>query len=189
METTLLTTNVFEELYHKYGKRLTTLATGYVRDKDTAKDIVHDSFVALCERRGRFDVSDNLEAYLFQIVKNLCLRYRRDEYLERFVYENILRKERGVMSYYTQSIESCNPNSLFMREIVDICKVELENMPPLTREIFMASRVEGKSYREIADDLNIDRSKVDNELRKAVSKLRQSLSDYLPLLFLMLSSE
>lgn len=50
------------------------------------------------------------------------------------MYEKILMKERGVMDFYTRTIESCNPDELFQREIIEICRKQLEQMPELTNK-------------------------------------------------------
>ncbi len=177
----LLTSLSFKRLYDEYEHRLIAIAFSYVRDSDVAKDIVNDSFMALWERRDKVEFT-NIEGYLFQIVRNNCLLYRRSVQTGRSVFEKILRKERGAMEYYTKTIESCDPAELFKSEIMEICKAELERMPELTREIFKAHKLEGKSYKEISAQFNIEPTKVDKELRKAVVKLRHSLRDYLPLL-------
>ena len=103
--------------------------------------------------------------------------------------EKILMKERGVMDFYTRTIESCNPNELFQREIIEICRKQLEQMPELTKQVFIAHKLEGKSYKEIADMLCINLKKVDRELQQAAMKLRLSLKDYLLLLLLIVYSE
>ncbi len=164
---------------------LIAIAFSFVRDYDTAKDVVNDSFLALWESRDRVEFT-NIEAYLFRVVKNNCLRHRRDEQIGRSVYENILRKERGAMDYYTRTIECCDPNELFRSEILEICRAELEQMPELTRQIFKAHKIEGKSYREIAEHMNLNLKKVDKELQHAAVKLRHSLKDYLTILVLLM---
>lgn len=62
-------------------------------------------------------------------------------------------------------------------------------MPELTKQIFIAHKLEGKSYKEIADMLCINFKKVDRELQQAAMKLRLSLKDYLLLLVVILLTE
>lgn len=178
MRTPTLTQQLFDELFRQYERKLCAVAYSYVRDADTARDIVHDSFLALWEHREDVEFR-NINAYLFRIVQNKSLEYRRSRKIKKNVYENILMKERGVMDYYTQSIESCNPYELFQHEIMEICKTQLEQMPELTRRIFTAHKFEGKSYKEIAELFNVNLKKVDKELQNAAIKMRHSLKDYL----------
>ncbi len=174
---TKLTPQSFDKLYRQYEKKLCAIAYSYVRDADTAKDVVHDSFALLWGHRDDIEFT-NVDAYLFRIVRNRCLEYRRNAQIGKNVYEKILIKERGMMDYYTNTIEHCNPDELFRSEIMEICRAELERMPTLTREIF-TYRLSGKSYKEIATLMNVSLKKVDNELQNAVRRLRLSLKDYL----------
>ncbi len=173
----ILTQQLFDKLYRRYEKKLCAIAYSYVRDMDTAKDVVQDSFALLWGHRNDLEFT-NIDAYLFRIVRNRCLEYRRNARIGKNIYEKILMKERGMMDYYTRTIESCNPNELFRSEIMEICRTELDRMPNLTREIF-THRLNGKTYKEIAGLMNVSLKKVDNELQNAVSRLRLSLKDYL----------
>jgi len=91
------------------------------------------------------------------------------------------------MDYYTHTIESCNPDEVFSTEILEICRKQIEQMPELRRQIFMANKFEGMSYKEIADRNGITTRKVDYELQRAISSLRLSLKDYLTILAVFIS--
>ena len=187
-DTIILTQQSFDKLFRLYQRKLYAVAYSLVHDANTAEDIVHDSFMTIWENRETVQFT-SIEAYLFVVVKKRCLKYRRDRYTGKAVYEKILMKERGVMDFYTRTIESCNPNELFQREIIEICRKQLEQMPELTKQVFIAHKLEGKSYKEIADMLCINLKKVDRELQQAAMKLRLSLKDYLLLLLLIVYSE
>ena len=187
-DTIILTQQSFDKLFRLYQRKLYAVAYSLVHDANTAEDIVHDSFMTIWENRETVQFT-SIEAYLFGVVKIRCLKYRRDRYTGKAVYEKILMKERGVMDFYTRTIESCNPNELFQREIIEICRKQLEQMPELTKQVFIAHKLEGKSYKEIADMLCINLKKVDRELQQAAMKLRLSLKDYLLLLLLIVYSE
>ena len=159
-------------------------ANSYVRDSKTAEDIVHDSFMAVWEHRN--DITrTNIEAYLYKVIRNNCLMYRRNRQIGQAVYEQIKLKERSTMDYYTRAIESCDPDTLLQDEILEICRAQLEQMPELTQQIFKARRLEGKSYKEIAEQFGIPQKKVDKQLQQAVIKLRRALKDFFSIIFTM----
>ena len=60
----------------------------------------------------------------------------------------------------------------------------LKKLPDQTRRVFIMSRFENKSGKEIADILGITVKGVDYHIAKALKALRMSLKDYLPLYFL-----
>ena len=167
----------FESLFARYGQPLTVIAHSYVRDVDAARDIVHDAFLSLWERRGT-DI-DNIPAYLYSIVRNLSLRHRRDTAIHAAAYERILKKEQGLMDWYTRSIESCRPEALFTEEIMTLCRQTLAELPERTRSVFYLSRMQGLSYKEIAAALGLSVKQVDHHLQAAARALRESLKDYL----------
>ena len=56
--------------------------------------------------------------------------------------------------------------------------------PPLTRLIYIRSRVDGMTYKEIAEALDISVKKVDNSIQSALKDLRVALADYLDVFIL-----
>lgn len=174
-----LTYRIFEKLFADNRDRCTILAYTYVRDKEAARDIVHDSFLYLWEKRDELEVV-NLDAYIYKIVRNKCLQYRRDTTLHREIHEKIRSRENGMMEYFSQSIESCNPEEIFRKEIIRLCRQKLKEMPEVTQTIYRMSRIEGLSYKEISEKLDIPVKKVDRELQYAARQLRSALADYLP---------
>ena len=93
------------------------------------------------------------------------------------------------MDFYTRTIESCNPNELFQREIIEICRKQLEQMPELTKQVFIAHKLEEKVTKRLLTCYASTSKKVDRELQQAAMKLRLSLKDYLLLLLLIVYSE
>ena len=104
-DTIILTQQSFDKLFRLYQRKLYAVAYSLVHDANTAEDIVHDSFMTIWENRETVQFT-SIEAYLFGVVKKRCLKYRRDRYTGKAVYEKILMKERGVMDFYTRTIES-----------------------------------------------------------------------------------
>ena len=179
MDTTALSHQMFDQLFRQNKRQLFIVAFSYVRDEDVAQDIVNDSFMSIWERRDSIEPT-NLKAYLYRVVRNNCLHYRRDQQIGRAVCEKIRQKEAEELRR-ARTIESCDPNELFTNEIIAICKEQVLQMPDITKQVFTL-KTEGRSYKEIADILNISTKKVDKELQNATVKLRLSLKDYLSVL-------
>ena len=58
-------------------------------------------------------------------------------------------------------------------------------MPPQTREVFMMSRFQNKSNKEIAESMNISVKSVEYHITKTLKVLRVALKDYLPIFFFL----
>ena len=175
---------MFRQAFNENREMLERLAYFSVRDKEAARDIVSSTFLKLWETREKIDM-DRFLPYIYISVKNACINYRRDSATHRNVYDNILQREQSAMEFYTKAMESCNPAELYVEDILSICRERLENYPPLLRLIYIKRVVEGLSYKEIAEDLDISVKKVDNSLQFVLKDLRIALADYLHIFMLM----
>ncbi|WP_439788066.1 sigma-70 family RNA polymerase sigma factor, partial [Parabacteroides goldsteinii] len=72
------------------------------------------------------------------------------------------------------------------QEIEQILMTAINKLPERCRQVFLKSRIEGKKNREIANELNLTVSTVENQMTIALRKLRVELKDYLPLLLFLL---
>lgn len=182
-----ITYDAFKQLFTEHRKKFERLAYFQTGNSEESKDIVSRCFLSLWERRDALRENELL-SYMFIAVRNACMDYRRASTRHQKVYENILKTERGVMEYYSRAIESCDPSQIFTDEITDILRKTLQDLPAPQRQIFVMSRVEGKTYNEIAQELGLTYKQVDKSLQKTMKVLRQSLGEYLPLALILLAA-
>lgn len=175
---------IFEQLYRNSYGTLERIAYYFVRDNETAKDIVSKTFLDMLESGEDVD-SSNLLSYMFVSVRNACLQYRRNQAIHQKVHDRILERDRGLYEIYSTAIENTNPSELLTKEILDICKDSVSKMPQQVSDIFMKNRIEGMTYKEIAKLLNISTVKVDRSIRYALKDLRRALSDYLYIIIIL----
>ncbi|WP_347394732.1 sigma-70 family RNA polymerase sigma factor, partial [Parabacteroides leei] len=84
------------------------------------------------------------------------------------------------------SLESLNYTLTSEEDIERILTDAINKLPERCREIFLKSRIEGKKNREIAEELDISVSTVENQMTIALKKLKIELKDYLPLLLFLI---
>ena len=80
------------------------------------------------------------------------------------------------------TLEACNPEKLFSDELQSLVDKALETLPEQTRDIFVRSRYNNQSHKEIAAALDISTKTVEFHITKALKVLRVALKDYFPLL-------
>ena len=125
----------------------------------------------------------NIEAYLYKVIRNNCLMYRRNQQIGQAVYEQIKLKERSAMDYYTRAIESCDPDILFRNEILEICRAQLEQMPELTQQIFKAGGKELQGdCRTIWHSAEKGRQTTSTGSYQVASRIERLFLDYLYLI-------
>lgn len=182
---TVISLQEFTALYGKYSARFIEIAMSYLQDRMEAEDVVSESFMTFWDTRETAELPESLPAYILGIVKHKCLdRLRQRQSSQKRTY-NIY--EQACMDAKVRILQNDSlTQKLFEDEIVTIFERELQNMPPITASVFYASRVEGKTYKEISEALGIPVRTVTREIQNALVAMRRSLKDYLPLAMLVL---
>lgn len=169
----------FDKIYVTYFARMYRFAKEYVLFDEDAENIVQDVFLTLWEKREVLDIQVSLVSYLFSLVKNRSLDYLRHQ-----VVADEYKQELKAKLF---SLEAMNYSVGSDENIEHIVAAAIDKLPERCREIFIKSRVEGKKYREIADELQISVNTVENQMGIALKRLRAELKEYLPLLIFLLN--
>ena len=170
--------NNFDKIYVLYYSRMFRFAKEYVLFDEDAENIVQDVFLLLWEKREVLDIQISLVSYLFALVKNKSLDYLR--------HKVIADEYKQELSAKLTALELLNYSFTSDEEIEQILMTTINKLPERCRQVFLKSRIEGKRNREIANELNLTVSTVENQMTIALRKLRVELKDYLPLLLFLL---
>ncbi len=170
----------FDLFFTTYKERFIGFANSYTRDEIMAEDIVMESFIYYWENRAILQNEDNIPAYVLKVIKNKCLNYLRNQAIHLRVEDTIRSHQERILNANLMSLEACDPQELFCSEVENIVKETLNNLPKLTREIFIKSRFAHKSYKEIAEEFHMTEKSVEFHISKALKILRIALKDYLP---------
>ena len=170
--------NNFDKIYVLYYSRMFRFAKEYVLFDEDAENIVQDVFLLLWEKREVLDIQISLVSYLFALVKNKSLDYLR--------HKVIADEYKQELSAKLTALELLNYSFTSDEEIEQILMTAINKLPERCRQVFLKSRIEGKKNREIANELNLTVSTVENQMTMALRKLRVELKDYLPLLLFLL---
>ena len=170
----------FDEIYLNYFPRLLRFAREYVLSHEDAENIVQNVFASLWERRAELKIHISLVSYLFTLIKNHCIDHLRHK-------NNIEKGKKLIQENYNLELQM----KLYSLEALDYLLVSdshleetitraIDSLPEKCREIFIRSKIEGKKYREIADELQISVNTVENQMSIALRKLREQLKEYMP---------
>ncbi len=169
----------FELLFKSHFKGLCWFAVKYVKDLDTAKEIVQDAFINLWEKREHIDLSKPVKSYLSTIIYNKSLNYLRDN--KKFNKDILTFENIYPDTGYHQT------DKLIENEISNKIKNALEELPEKCREVFILSRYENLKYQQIADKLHISVKTVEAQMSKALQHMRTRLIDYITLMIIFYS--
>ena len=91
-----------------------------------------------------------------------------------------------VMTLLLQQLVQQQGHALYAEDVQTILHKSLDALGRQTRRVFMLSRFDGMSNRQIAQELGISEKSVEYHVTKALKQLRTDLKDYLPLIYLFL---
>ncbi|MBN1416530.1 MAG: RNA polymerase sigma-70 factor [Bacteroidales bacterium] len=162
----------YELLFREYYKPLVVFALKYVKDLDTAREIVQEFFVRLYEKRGSLVIDTSLKSYLYRSVYNSCINHI--SYIEM--------RKRHLKNIASQSDHEYTDHQIAMIELHNRIHTCIEKMPDRCRRIFRMNRFEGLKNEQIAEKLKISKRTVETQISKALKILRTKLSDYFPVM-------
>jgi RNA polymerase sigma-70 factor (ECF subfamily) len=168
----------FDELYGKYAKKLYGFSIKYLKNESEAEELVQKVFVKVWEKRNTLKRDTSFKSYLFTIAYNDILKFFRS----KSYHQAYIREAMEVNDTSDKSADGIYYNSVL--ELVDKL---IDKLPERRRLIFIKSRKEGKSAKEIAEELEISAGTVDNNISEALKFLKSNLNqDLLALLFFCL---
>ena len=174
-------------ILEKYYIPLFYYARKIISDKETAEEIVQDSFVKLWQLRKKNKYTNTtLVPYLYKTVYNSCLDYFRHKGVVDKFNEYYSNKIKEAEAYSNVSQDS-GLSILIANEMRDDIREAIDKLPPRCKQIFELKKLEGLSQKEIAEKLNISVNTVEKQLSRAMTKLRQSLKKHISYLHIFLA--
>ncbi|MFH2094770.1 MAG: RNA polymerase sigma-70 factor [Bacteroidota bacterium] len=172
--------NELEKLFREYFVQLCAFARKYVKDIDSAKEIVHDVFINLWEKRDNIDLNKSVKSYLFTSVHNRCLNFIRDN--KKFDRENTEIENVNAESRWEEH------DALVEAETESKIHKAIGELPEKCREIFLLNRFNDMKYAEIAEKLGISIKTVEAQMSKALKILREKLVEFITAVIIFLIS-
>lgn len=169
----------FDVIYLRYWERLYCYLLKAIKDAEEAEDILQEIFVSLWKRRRNLDSIECLNTYLFSCVRYMGFRYIRNE-----IKKNDFRRS---WAFLFQEEDNLSELKITANELSRLLNNEIDKLPVKMREVFILSRKNELSYKEIAYKLNISDKTVKKQINNALKHLHLKFSGkaFLPLLFLI----
>ena len=173
---------IFSGIYITYFPKLLRFSHFYILSEEEAENIVQDIFADLWSRMEILDGIQNIDAFLFTLVKNKCIDYLRRQLSTGNKKHKLLDVTGKEYEFKLFSLQQVDEALLSVDDVEKLLQNAIEKLPERCREIFVLSRIDGLKNREIAEQLQISVRTVENQMAIAIRKLKSELRDYLPIL-------
>ena len=177
----------FERVYVTHYPKMKRFAKEYVIIEDDAENIVQDVFLNLWENREIIRMPVNLVAFLFTATKNRCLDYLKHKKVVLKATNILLEEQKMTMEMNLEALEAFEQSVFAENDVETLLTNAINSLPERCREIFIKGKLEGKKHKEIAAELNISTSTVEEQMNIALKKLRVQLKNCLILLIFIAS--
>lgn len=157
----------FAVLYKNHLIPLTAIAYNKTGDRETAEELVQETFINLYQHKASLEADTSVKAYLYVILKNKITDYYRREVLHQ--------RYTDYAAAHTPS-ESLSPLVYVeTRQLEALLKDAIEKLPAQCQRVFRLSREENLSDKEIAAEMGISVNTVEQHKGKALRLLRKAL--------------
>ena len=163
----------FGALVERYQRRVVGVAFAVVHNQDDALELAQETFVRAFENLSKFESRSSFSTWLYRIAANLAIDFRRRE-----GRHTILRGEDAENEI--QRLPSTRGDSFVEAsrgELSQRLRDALKELTPEHRAVILLREVEGLSYDEISEVLQVPRGTVMSRLHYARGHLRGILKD------------
>ncbi|WP_316798477.1 RNA polymerase sigma-70 factor [Pedobacter frigidisoli] len=157
----------FTEIYNRFWEKMMNYAVKLTKSEDEAADIVQEIFVSIWNRKESLEVKGPLGAYLIKSVRNLSLKY-----IEKNIHkENFMER----LGYHFENTTAQTEDDISVKELQKNIDTAVSKLPGKMRQVYVLSRDEQLSHKEIAQKLGISELTVKKQINNALKLIAKSL--------------
>lgn len=157
----------FDLLYEKYSGLLYRFGFKYLKSEEEAKELVQSVYLKIWENRKEINRELSFKSFLFTIAYNdICKLFRKRNYFQKFISDTL---------HDNSHSSSETEESIDYQSVLTHVDQIVEKLPERQKSIFIKSRKEGKSTKEIAQELGLSPGTIDNYISESMKFIRQRM--------------
>jgi len=162
----------FQTVYSLFNQKLYAYVLKKTNSVYMAEEVVQLTFIRLWEKRETLSAEYNISTQIFRIAGTILIDQLRKE--------AVSKKHLSVVEDdFALKTETDQP------EMLHALEQAIEQMAPVRKKVFKLSKVDGYSYKEIAEMLSISPKTVENHISQALKQLRAAFSSIISLAVIM----
>ncbi len=176
--------DAFRELVENYQRKVYSICYGMLKDNDDALDVSQEVFVKVYRYLEKFNHQSSFYTWLYRITHNTCIDYiRKNTRVRKVEYDDRIGRDADEIEggeHVLPSTLGLNPDKVYGRkELREKMLEALETLSEKHRTILILREVEGLSYEEMAEVLNISKGTVMSRLYHARRYFQDAIEEYL----------
>jgi RNA polymerase sigma-70 factor (ECF subfamily) len=167
--------SAFEELVLKYQDRIYNLCRHMLGNSSDAEDAAQDTFIKAHQKLNVFKPEASLYTWLYRIAVNTCLDYKK-----RPFFESLFRKSDEGEEYITEAVsKEPTPEKLYESKQLGLAlRKSLGKLSIKLRTAIILKEIEGLSYEEIAEVLDVSIGTVKSRISRAREELKALMKKF-----------
>jgi RNA polymerase sigma-70 factor (ECF subfamily) len=167
----------FRLLVERHQRRVFAIALGLVRDEQDAREIAQEAFLRVHKGLPQFHGGSSFFTWLYRIVTNLSIDLMRKPSRREAELHFALEIDDGESPLLPQAVDA-DPYDVVRRGQLSLrIQHALEELPSYHRGVILMREVEGMSYEEMAEAMQVSKGTIMSRLFHARKKLQRALSD------------
>ncbi|MGQ8336214.1 RNA polymerase sigma factor [Sunxiuqinia sp. A32] len=156
--------SAFERIFQQYSKQLFLFSLSYLKSREAAEDIVQEVFVKIWKNRADIRTDKSFQSYLFTITLNAVRKYFNKLSRINEVKHDIIFN----LSEHKEEFDNRSDYQLLLDKLEEL----IEQMPEKRKVVFTKMKIEGKSQKEIAEELDISVKTVEYHISESMRYLK-----------------
>lgn len=167
----------FNALYQAYSKPLYMRMLRLVKNKTVADELLQEVFIRLWNSREQVNLEKSFQSYLFTIAQHIIYNYFRKAASDNRLMETLQLRHPGHYLNIDQFLEN--------KETTKLLYGAIERLTPQRKLVFCLCKLEGKSYEEVSQLMNISVATVNSHMTQALAFLKADLLKHQEVLLLL----
>ena len=159
--------SAFVEIYNRYKFILHNHAWNKLRNREEARDLIQEVFSMIWDKRETLHIGQNLSGYLYSCVHN--------QFLNKVVHQSVKNKYIDSIRDYSETGTIYTDHRVRENMLKAIIDKEIDELPSRMKQVFILSRRQHMSHKEIAELMGTTEQTVKKQMVYALKILRKKL--------------
>ena len=167
--------SAFEHLVLKYQNKIYSLCRYMLGNTHDAEDAAQDTFVKAYRNLNNFRPEASFYTWLYRIAVNTCLDYKK-----RPFFQSLFRKSDEDEDYILEPVsDEPSPEKLYESKQLDLAlRKSLGKLSLKLRTVIILKEIEGLSYEEIAEVIDVSVGTVKSRISRAREELKVLMKSF-----------